>query len=238
MAEYSPGSELPPFARWLRRALDQKGLGVRQAAQYIGMSASALSSQLRGETSPNLVTIQKMARFFAVDPEELQELLPRPWHRQAEPLPLPPVRDPKDVLRELEISLNEYTHKRQSVIMVPVLDSVVAAGEGAMVGMETIHYVPQDGERTHSFFALMVKGDCLAPHVRDGDTVIVDRDASPQVGRIVAAVRDGESLLRIYAGDHLESTNTHGAIPLDRSVHLAGVVVFIGYRPGIIVLRR
>jgi hypothetical protein len=48
------GSNPSRFVAWLVAAMEARKVGVRQLAKYADLSASGLSSLLRGETSPSV----------------------------------------------------------------------------------------------------------------------------------------------------------------------------------------
>lgn len=59
------------FVRWLREAMARRSLGIRQLATYAGVSRSTLSQILRGESTPEVETVRKLAEFFHADASEL-----------------------------------------------------------------------------------------------------------------------------------------------------------------------
>jgi transcriptional regulator with XRE-family HTH domain len=63
------------FRDWLREAMRQRKVGIRQLEQYAGVSRSGLSANLKGETLPNPETIAKLAGYFGVEANELLELV-------------------------------------------------------------------------------------------------------------------------------------------------------------------
>ncbi len=68
--------------------------------------------------------------------------------------------------------------------------------------METIDrfvpYFPKTvEERTHRFIAMPVEGHCLEPRIMDGDTIVVDLDATPTIGNVVLARQDYKLLVKI-----------------------------------------
>ena len=46
------------------------------------------------------------------------------------------------------------------------------------------------------FVALTTRGDCMEPAVRDGESVVIDTEASPRVGDVIAALIQGEWTLK------------------------------------------
>ena len=84
---------------------------------------------------------------------------------------------------------------------VPLLGNI-AAGHPRDVPTETSQFLPLNpahyGIRNHAkAFALRVKGDSMVGrHLSDGDIVLLERDAEPQDGDIVAALIDNECTLK------------------------------------------
>jgi transcriptional regulator with XRE-family HTH domain len=62
---------LTHFARNVRRLRSKKGLSQKALAEAIGISVSYVSMLERGERSPPLETIEKMARALRVPPATL-----------------------------------------------------------------------------------------------------------------------------------------------------------------------
>jgi SOS-response transcriptional repressor LexA len=71
-----------------------------------------------------------------------------------------------------------------------------------------------------------VKGLCLEPEIRDGDTVIVDTDLQPLSGDLIVGIIDGQASIKRYVeknGDKWLENNNGTYKPED--VHIHGVVV-------------
>lgn len=158
------------------------------------------------------------------------------------PEPERPDRTPEEIAAELAAALrrdrqrrerdeSRYTSLPYLVRMIPIVESFASAGEGAVGAIEMWPYMPPDANTSHDFFAIYVRGDCLAPRVSDGDLAVIDKQATPELGDVVAVQSDGESLLRVYDGDRLLALNGHPPKPLDERTHLEGVVVFAGRKP-------
>ena len=47
----------------------------------------------------------------------------------------------------------------------------------------------------------------MEPKIKDGDRVLVRAQPAVEEGEIGVFIRDGERLIKIYRGDHLESIN-------------------------------
>ena len=87
---------------------------------------------------------------------------------------------------------------------VPVYGDV-CAGNGAVAYQSKIGEVPVYGYMsTDDFFALKIKGDSMAPELKNGDVVIVQREAEIKTGDIVIALIDGDEATckKIYKYEH------------------------------------
>lgn len=172
--------ELLPFSRWLRAAASAQGLTVRALGRRLDMSASGVSQLLRAMNGPSGDTVQKMARLFGVDPGVIMGLLPQ-WRMEGQM--------PKSTL------LAGATE----VVMVPVLDQEAGAGRGVSV-LDYV-YVSPAVAAGRKIVGLRVRGDCMAPKIEDGDTLIIDQDASWQPGRVVVARIDDRLIVKRAVGE-------------------------------------
>lgn len=66
--------ESDAFAVWLRERVQERGLSVRNVAMRVGISDPSLLALMKGRSKPKPETIQKLARFFAVDADVLMEM--------------------------------------------------------------------------------------------------------------------------------------------------------------------
>lgn len=112
-------------------------------------------------------------------------------------------------------------------MLVPVAESVVGAGAGAVgTDVEYLPFGPSPAIRDHHFIAVRARGSCLSPTILDGDLVIIDRDIpNPRDGDILAIIINGEEVLRVLAGNNLIAYNQHGPVALDEHIVVIGVVV-------------
>mgnify|MGYP001086581443 CR=1 FL=1 len=129
----------------------------------------------------------------------------------------PLTRPPEMALSEIEVSIKAY---------IPVYAEVCAGG-----GIEPVDYVAITRERPapESLRAYHVKGLCLNPDVRDGDTVVVNTGLTPSNGDLVICIIDGEaSIKRFREGEYGEKRledNDGKYQPED--VYMHGVVIEI-----------
>lgn len=197
-----------PFTRWLEAAMTARGIGVRQLAKYAKMSASNVSSLLKGENEPSLPTLRKLAPYFHLDLNELVALLPSEVYTGTVPSSI-------------------FISDALGVVLVPVMEQEAGAGRG--VGVLEYEFVSPAVTSKHNVIAVRIKGDCMAPKIEDGDTVIVDREIGWENGRIILARVDDQLLIkRAYHEDghirlHCENPAYPDTTPTDADV--LGVVI-------------
>lgn len=176
------GSNPSRFVHWLIAAMEARKVGVRQLAKYAGLSASGLSSLLRGETRPSMPTVLKLAEYFHVGPNELVDLLP----------PAAPTGS---------IPSSTIIGEATGILLVPVVEQEAGAGRGREV-LDYEFVAPSITAKGRNVIAVRVAGDCMSPKIDDGDTVIVDRERGWDNGRVVLArVEDSLLIKRIYSED-------------------------------------
>lgn len=123
----------------------------------------------------------------------------------------------KALARALETTTDDLTHAMMgsqkelpTVVRPPGLTSVtlvrvvseVSAGGGFVLGDEWRPITPPTGA-SQNLVAFVVRGDCMAPELQAGDTVIVDLMRDWQDGDIVLVRVDTELMVkRAYHEDH------------------------------------
>ena len=78
----------------------------------------------------------------------------------------------------------------------------------------------------HGAMTIRVSESCQAPAIREGDTVVVDRDKVHGDGDYVVVMLDGRQTLRQIDGDMLITQRDYEPIPL-AEVEVVGVVVAV-----------
>jgi SOS-response transcriptional repressor LexA len=192
---------------------------LRELRKRKGVSPEKLAFLCKGEISggyirklesnpdivPTLTTASILARGLGVKPSDLID---------QEDLPPAPTPDPEAALSDLEVSIKAY---------IPVY-AEVSAGPG----MEPIDYVASTRAKPapETYRAFRVKGLCLEPEIKDGDTLIVDTALSPRNGDLVVCIIDGQASVKKYhdtnKGKWLEN---HNGKYQPEDVHMVGVVV-------------
>ena len=126
----------------------------------------------------------------------------------------------------LECEYKRYSEQKKPsdpVIMLPIYDmwespkiiylpeplQPAAAGYGDPADDETADMVPvryNDATRKADYI-MRVHGDSMEPELHDGDRVLVRSQPSVEIGQMGVFLDDGERVVKIYRGDHLESLN-------------------------------
>lgn len=189
-----------PMGERLKRLRESRGLTKYRLSKITGIGENYLSHLEKGNISnPRRDTLLALAKGLDMSLSEL-----------AGEAPISPI----DTLSLVETSLRAY---------IPVY-SEVSAGPG----IEPIDYVActrvKPAPETHR--AYRVKGLCLHPDIRDGDTIIVDTSLSPSNGDLIVGIIDGEASVKKYhdTGEDKWLENNNGTYRPEE-VHVHGVVV-------------
>ncbi len=100
----------------------------------------------------------------------------------------------------------EQVLKRVTLVDIPLLSTVPAGKTAAMFHPDYIErYVTVDNVKDSSAFALVVKGNSMAPRIEDGDIVVVSPQQEAHSGDIcVIRVNDEDVLKKVkFEGQHI-----------------------------------
>jgi transcriptional regulator with XRE-family HTH domain len=203
------------------------GARIKQARSELGLSQKELG-KLYGCSDVNISEIERGLTGISIpDLERIAEIVGKPitWFLQDEVQSMP--RPPAAALSDLEVSIRAY---------IPVYAEVSAG-----TGTEPVDYVACTRVKAapESYRAYRVKGLCLEPEIKDGDTLIVDTALEPRDGDLVVVIIEGQASVKYYhekdnGSNHLYVhegkteykylENNHGKFTPEE-VHLHGVVV-------------
>lgn len=206
------------FGEWLLQQIERREWSQADFARLSKMNPQNISRWINNERVPSPRSCLRMADIFGIDEDVV---LRAAGHKPPPDTPQRP-RSLDDIIAELEA---------ERPIAVPVIEQIASAGEGeAAVGYV---YLPPMGRRPKGLFAMRVKGACMEPRIYDGDTIIVDREQTWQLGRIVVALA-GEDWNQVLVkrlvergGRYWLEPNNGDAILVDDSVKVVGVVTKI-----------
>lgn len=126
-----------------------------------------------------------------------------------------------------------FAERPEPPILVPILPHYISAGPGTIP--EYVAYWPRPGERSHQFVAIAVSGTCMEPRIHAGETVVVDTDASPKPGDIVAAEHRDEYIVKLLERRngrlYLVAIQDEPPIEVNEETRILGVVVQVTRRP-------
>ena len=210
----------------IRTLREQRGMSQLELARLVGVTRGYISQIETGiQQDVNAPLLRDIAGVLGVPTSDLLAAagyIPSP----AEQPGVRRRRPAHEIMRELEESLP---------LLVPETSQPASAGAGVVVEAEYWPYMPAADERRHQFVAVPVVGNCMEPRLREGERVIVDKDASPRPGDIVVAVHDGETIIKQLErrdGDlWLVALQGRKPIRIDESTRLLGVVKMVMRRP-------
>lgn len=205
----------------IRRVRRERGLTQGQVATFAGVTRSWLSLVESGHRErPERERLEKIARVLRIPPETL---LSAAGYRVT-PLPERERRTLEEVLAELEAI---------RPLELPVEEPPLAAGAPIGAPIEVYYYSPEPGERTHVFRCFRVSGCCMEPDISPGDKVVVDTSTEWKIGDTVAAVHDGELVVKRVVkreGELWLEANDGTLVKPNGETRVIGVVVEVARR--------
>lgn len=224
----------PHLGQRIRQLRREQRMSLRELGEAVGVSHSAVS---KWESGASQVPSDDLGRIAAALKSTVADLYASPSGSQAEPASSRPAH-PQDPISEVRFALARMERElqrlaaRQPLVQVPVLGRVSASSLGGGLADARGVYIPHLDAERRTVFAVEVSGDCLEPEtgISSGDTVVVDGDASPREGDLVAArLPDQDDYVVKYfyrRGAMVELRPDHGppiVAPTDQ-VEIAGVV--------------
>jgi transcriptional regulator with XRE-family HTH domain len=188
------------MAERLKRLREARGLSKYRLARLSGISEAYLSQLESGVVAnPRGDTLKSLAKGLNISVSELTGEIRH---------------SPEEALSEIEVSIKAY---------IPVYAEVSAG-----LGIEPVDYVAVTRSRPapETLRAYRVKGLCLDPEIKEGDTVIVDTSLLPQHGDLVIVLIDGQASIKYYKEDETGNKwleNHYGKFQ-PKDVHIHGVV--------------
>lgn len=164
-------TQVSSFAERLKYMREKNKVSLADLALKVGVSAASLNRYEQGQREPKYDVISRVSAYFGVGPMWMMGY---------------------DAPQQ---------HNAIKGIRIPVLGTVHAGvpidAVEDVLGYEEI--TPQMA-MTGEFFGLIVRGDCMEPRFRDGDTVIVRQQNDAESGDIVVAlIRESEAEIRKLA---------------------------------------
>jgi transcriptional regulator with XRE-family HTH domain len=193
----------------VKQLREARSLRQEDLAQVAGLTRGYIAKIEMGIVkSPTIDTFEGLAQGFHMTLDELREELTGRVTTQA--------TQPEDLLTRY---VSAQPHR-----LVVQTDFVAHAGEP--VQPPEYYWIPRGGAAPKGIEAINVHGNCLEPTIMPGDVIIVDKNASVDVGQIVACVyRDELHLGRLRkVADDLYLENGHGRIKFEECAVAARVI--------------
>lgn len=151
------------FSQNLNDLLREKDITQKEIAQICEVSTSAVSTWCLGLNIPRMDKIERLANHFN---------LPKSYFLEAAP---------------------SRTEKHGKAVKIPVL-GYVPAGVPIEAVQEVLDWeeITPEMARHGDFFALHIKGDSMAPELRDGDIVIIRQQPDISSGDIGVVMVNSE----------------------------------------------
>ncbi|MCD5488338.1 LexA family protein [Lactobacillus delbrueckii] len=135
-----------------------------------GISESTVYDYFNGKTLPSPESIDKLARFFHVDKEQL---------------------DPRFATRPENVVPVDRSH----LVKIPLIGHI-ACGEPVTADQNVEGYITEyfpESVDPDSIFALKCEGDSMEPYILDGDIAYIRQQPEVEDGEIAAVLVDGDT---------------------------------------------
>lgn len=176
------------LAAWRRARGNISQIALGEAA---GLGKNAVGQYERGENSPTLESLERLAKALRI---AVPELL-------AGPDAMPPIGEESSAYHVIE---RDTDHPREPhYVPVPLYESIPAGGWSPDAPERTgdfhvLHHLVRDTE-----VVVRVRGDSMYPDFRDGDLVLVDISRTkPRSGEPIIAIFRGETTFKRFRVVH------------------------------------
>lgn len=159
------------FSKNLNRYIEKFNKTQIQIAKDLHINPQTINSWCRGKALPRMGKLQSLADYFGIEKSDLIEERSPTWSGNFKP-PAPP--------------------KRKGV-RIPVL-GYVAAGVPIDAIEEIIDWeeIPKEMAARGEYFGLRIKGDSMAPDIKNKDVVIVRKQPDAENDEIVIVTINGD----------------------------------------------
>lgn len=228
------------FCERLRAARRRAGLTQLQAAQALGLSASAYCGYETGKRQPDLARLRRLSLLLRVSVDELLGLRTAPVPRtpelsssEVEGLSLYRSLDAHGqrlvrlVMDEELARMSSDGRPVQAAVVFRISEQPAAAGLGVYLGPDAFRdvTVPRDALPRGASFGVPVSGDSMEPAYHDGDILIVS-ESMPGPGDVGVFVMDGMGYVKVCGHGELLSLNpAYAPLPMTESIRPCGKVI-------------
>ena len=166
----------------LRQYRETLNMTQKQVAEQIGVAPQTYANYEQGRREPDYETLGKIAQLFGTSMGQLLQAATEIDHLHAS-VKTDPSRSP---------GLPYWVALKP----IPILGRIHAGQPlEAQPYIEGVTYITTD---VPGDFGLVVEGDCMEPHLLEGDLVICQQvnGTKPQAGQVVVALIEGEVVIR------------------------------------------
>ncbi len=150
------------FMNKIRELRKLKKITMKELGQILNLSESTISLYENGKHEPDYATLKKIADYFMVSTDYL-------------------------------LGRNDDTKEKNKGVLIPVLGEI-RAGSPMWAEEDIIDYeeIPEVWTRSGEFFGLKIKGDSMAPRIKENDVVIFKKQDYAENGDVCAVLINGE----------------------------------------------
>ncbi|SDO80745.1 LexA family protein [Halobacillus aidingensis] len=178
------------FGEKLKKLRKLEGWTQEYVAKKLGVSKQTYSHYERENRTPSLKTIQKLAKIYDVDMDEIFGLK-----------------------EDESVKENQSVYEVPQLAKIPIVGQISCGnGELAYEEIEGYEETPQSWLNGGEYFYLRTKGDSMSgARINEGDLVLIRQQPDVEDGEIAAVLLDDEAVLkRVYKRENtyiLQSEN-------------------------------
>lgn len=211
----------------IKEAREHKNLSRSELAEKANVTMSAISNYENSISSPKEAVLLKLMDILDIDAnflfQDMVEKKPSVYLTPSESTMIDKYRKldtiSKELVdlvidKELERSINDYTLNDNVVDFgnykeIPCYPRLASAGTGEYLfdDIPTNTIKVDSREYPKADYAIQVNGDSMEPTYYDGDTLIVERNAVPEIGKTGIFIVDGISYVKRMGNGELISDN-------------------------------
>jgi transcriptional regulator with XRE-family HTH domain len=185
------------LGEFVRKTREIRGLTQHELAALSGLGRgyiSLIELDRIHETSSN--KILKLAKALRVKPDEI--------YAAAGYIKEKTKYSPRNILD----SIKELQALETNLIAVPIVAELHMPGE-----IQEYVYMARVKAGPTNYVGVRAKGYCLEPDIKDGDILIIDKDAEPETGKTVLCYHDDQpKLIRFKNFNDLKNCDIYGVV--------------------------
>lgn len=183
------------LGEFVKKTREARGLTQEELATLSGLGRSYISLiELDRIQETSSTKILKLAKALRVKPDEMY--IAQGLTKETKPHPISII----DRIRELETNL----------IAVPIIAELHMPGE-----IQEYIYVARPRPGPVNYVGIRAKGYCLEPDIKDGDVLIIDKNAPPESGRTILCYHNGNAqpaLIKYKKESDLKDCEIYGVV--------------------------